>query len=54
MTPERLVRVALRRMFRGRRQVVPGFVNRAMVPLVAVVPDRLLAWVKRKLSKYER
>ena len=54
MTPERLVRVALRRMFRGRKQVVSGFVNRATVPLMAVVPDGMLVWIKRKLSKYER
>ena len=54
MTPEKLVKVALRRMFRQRKQVIPGWINRLMVPIIAVVPDGALAWVKGKLSRYER
>ena len=50
-SPERLVRRALRAMYRGRRVVSPGLMNRLLPPLIAILPDRLIdrlgmRWVK--------
>lgn len=38
MTPEKLVRKALRAMFRKKRSVVPGFINHFFAPIVNLLP----------------
>ena len=51
-TPERMVRRALRALFRGRRVVCPGMVNALLPPLISILPARLIdrlgmAWIYR-------
>ena len=41
-SPERLVRRALKGMFRGRRVVSPSLVNVILPPLIAILPGRLI------------
>ena len=41
-TPEKLVRRALRALFRGRRTVSPGIVNALLPPLISILPARLI------------
>ncbi|MBO4768183.1 MAG: oxidoreductase, partial [Bacteroidales bacterium] len=41
-TPEKLVRRALRALFRGRRTVSPGLVNALLPPLISILPARLI------------
>ncbi len=38
MTPDKLVRKALRAMFRKKRSVVPGFINHFFAPIVNLLP----------------
>lgn len=58
MTPERLACKALDRLFRRRgpkpAQYVPGWGNRLLIPLFALMPARLLMYAKRLLHRYEK
>ncbi|MBO5661949.1 MAG: SDR family NAD(P)-dependent oxidoreductase [Tidjanibacter sp.] len=45
MTPERVAERCLEGMFRGRRRVVPGLMNRVMRPIASHLPT----WVRRVL-----
>ncbi|MGI6219561.1 MAG: SDR family NAD(P)-dependent oxidoreductase [Bacteroidaceae bacterium] len=58
MTPERLARKALNRLFRRRgpkpTQYIPGWGNRLLIPLFALMPARLLMYAKRLLHRYEK
>lgn len=47
MRPERVATVALKGLFAGRRRVVPGWANRAILPIVRHLPR----WVRRVLRK---
>lgn len=47
MTPERVAHKVLRALFRGRRKVTPGVVNRVVLPLLRHLPW----WAKRVIRK---
>ena len=47
ITPERLVRKALRAMFRGKAQRTPGLLNHILLFLVALLPTGLLRLIRR-------
>ena len=49
MTPERLVRKSLNALFRGKKQLIPGFFNRLLIPLAAVMPTRIRLIVKHRM-----
>ena len=49
-TPEWLVRRALRRMFKKRRVVKPGFMNYYLPPLIAALPKWLVAKLWKKFK----
>lgn len=50
MTPQRLVKRVLRGMFRGRRQMRPGFMNYSTPYFVLLLPE----WIENKLwNKYK-
>ena len=51
MTPKRLVRKALRRLFKGKKQIIPGLINRIFVPIVPLLPNALIRFGKHKLLK---
>ncbi len=55
LTPtEKLVRNALKAMFRRRRQYIPGAVNVIFLPILKVLPRSVVMYAKRKLAKYEK
>lgn len=47
LSPKRVARVALRGLFTGRRRVVPGWINRALLPVACHLPK----WIKRAIRK---
>lgn len=49
-TPQWLVRRALRRMFKNRRVVKPGFMNYYLPPLIALLPKWLVAKLWKKFN----
>ncbi len=49
-TPQWLVRRALRRMFKKRRVVKPGFMNYYLPPLIALLPKWLVAKLWKKFN----
>ena len=50
--PERLVRRALRDLFRNRQSDTPGFINWLSTPLLKHTPDWVLFLAQRKLSRF--
>lgn len=52
ITPEKAVDCALRALFRRRKGVMPGLLNKIFKPLCTIVPDCLLGWVYRKAKPY--
>ena len=51
--PDRLVKRALKNLFRGKKADTPGFLNWLATPLLKHTPDLLLQWVYRKVGKYQ-
>ncbi len=49
MTPERLVRKALKALFKGKKQLIPGLLNRLLIPLAAIMPARIRLIVKHQM-----
>ena len=49
MTTERLVRNALKALFRGKKQLIPGVFNRLLIPLASVMPTSIRLFVKHRL-----
>lgn len=52
MRPERLARKGLRAMFRGKRCVMPGAINRLFVLIPPLIPSPLVRWIKRHAGFY--
>lgn len=52
--PDRLVKRALKSLFRGRQSDTPGFLNWLFTPLLKHTPDSLLFLAQRKLKPYMR
>ena len=51
MTPERLARLALKKMFRKKAEYVPGgFINRLFILLVNILPQPFIRYLKRKID----
>lgn len=50
--PEKAVDKALNALFRRRRGVMPGLLNKIFRPLCVVIPDCLLGWIYRKAKPY--
>lgn len=50
-TPEWLVRRALKRMFKKRRVVKPGFMNYYLPPLISVLPKCLVARIWERVKR---
>ncbi len=53
MTTNRMVKIALRGMFRKKGKVIPGLINRLFLPLVSLLPDTMIGWIRKKLMCYE-
>lgn len=50
--PEKLVKRALKKMFRNKKADTPGFINWLSTPLLKHTPDWVLFLAQKKLSKY--
>lgn len=51
ITPEKATRKALKMLFSGRSGWMPGFVNKLALVVCPLLPNRLIAWIDRKVSK---
>ena len=52
--PEKLVRRALRKMFRGKKTDMPGVLNHLATPLLKHTPDWLIFLVMKYIAKYQK
>ncbi len=50
---EKFAKIALKAMFRRRKERMPGFINRITIPLVAILPKWSVNAIKKWLAKYE-
>ena len=54
LTPEKTAEVSLAAMFRRRRQYVPGFLMRMVLPLVKVLPAWTIRLARRKTLRFQK
>lgn len=52
--PEKLVKRALRSMFRGKKADMPGVVNHLFTPILKHTPDWLVFFVIKHIGKYQK
>lgn len=52
IAPEKAVDKALKAMFRRKKGVMPGLLNKIFKPLCMVMPDCILGWIYRKAAPY--
>ena len=52
--PEKLVRRALKDLFKGKKSDTPGFLNWLATPLLRHTPDSLMNAVYRRVGKYQK
>lgn len=52
LPPEKLARKALRRLFAGRKNYLPGLVNHLSIPLWRIFPDWLVYFAMKKLQVF--
>ena len=52
MPPEKLVRKALKAMFRGKKKKVPGLVNHIAIPIINHLPDWLVLAIQKRLKVF--
>lgn len=50
--PEKLVKRALKKLFKGKQEDTPGFINWLCTPLLRHTPDWILFLAQKKLSKF--
>lgn len=54
MPPEKLVRIALRRMFRGHKQAIPGWINRPFRFCIKHLPDWMVFAAMKRLKQFQK
>ena len=54
MPPERLVKIALKKMFKRKKQVMPGFLNHLFVPLIKHLPDWVVFTVMKRIDCFKK
>lgn len=52
--PSDLVRIALKKMFKGKKQIMPGTVNHIFLPLIKHLPDFVVFKAAAKISKFQK
>ena len=52
--PEKLAQKALEKLFKGKREFVPGFVNRFFKPLYALLPESVRLWIREKTASFKK
>lgn len=51
-TPEHFARIALKRMIKGKKQAMPGWINHIAVPIISHLPDWAIFFAMRHLPQY--
>jgi len=54
MRPEKLVKKALKAMFKGKKQCMPGFINHLFVPIIKHLPDWFVFAVIKRLECFQK
>lgn len=54
LTPERTAEVALKAMFHGRKQYIPGVLMRILLPMVKTLPGWMVRFARSKTLRYQR
>ena len=47
MSPDKLARKALGRMFRHRKNYTPGLFTKIVVRIAPIIPDSVILWIMR-------
>ncbi len=51
--PERFAQIAIKRMIRGKKQAMPGWINHITVPLIKHLPDWAVFFAMKRLPQYK-
>ncbi len=54
MPPEKLVRIALKKMFKGKKQSMPGTINIFFVPLIKHLPDWVVFFAMKRIKCFQK
>lgn len=54
MPPEKLVKIALKKMFKKKKQVMPGFLNHLFVPLIKHLPDWVVFTIMKRIDCFKK
>ncbi len=54
MPPEKLVKKALKAMFRGKKQAIPGAINRPFIFVIKHLPDWVVFFAIKKLAQFQK
>ena len=52
MSPDRIARTSIKALFRARRHVIPGWYHRLFIPIIGILPYRLIRFIHRKTSRF--
>ncbi len=52
MPPEKLVKKALRKMFKGKKQYLPGAINHIFIPFLKHLPDFLVFFALKRIRQF--
>lgn len=50
--PQKLAKKALNRLFKGRRNFIPGMINRLFAPVFALLPGSVILWIRKKTRHF--
>lgn len=53
LPPEKLAKKALKKLFKGKKQTVPGFLNHIFIPLVRHLPDWFVFAAMKRLKQFQ-
>ena len=53
MKPEKLVKIALKKLAQGKKQVLPGGINYLFVPLIKHLPDWVVFAAMKRINKFQ-
>ena len=52
-TPERFAAIALKRMFKGKKKAMPGWINHIALPIIIHLPDWAIFYAMHRLPQYK-
>lgn len=54
LPPEKLVKKALKAMFKRKKQTMPGAINHIFVPIIKHLPDWLVMFIVKRISQFKK